>query len=132
VALPEDIHHAAEVLRSQEALLAEAREAAQRLREEAEATAKARLDQHELVKAAREQAQAILAQSQAQAQALLHQAEQDVATRRQELDQYSLALLRRLEANLTAQLSTVHGGIEGIVQAGTRGPGTAEQSREGP
>ena len=41
-AVPQDIQHAAEVLRSQEDLLAEARQAAERIRSEAEARSEER------------------------------------------------------------------------------------------
>ena len=122
-AIPDDVLHAEEVLRSRDDLLAEAREAAQRIREEAEAVFKQRLDQHEVVAAAREQAQAIIAQSNEHAQDYLNRAEQDAAAKRQELDDYSLALLRRLEANLNAQIANIRGGIEGIMQESGGGPG---------
>lgn len=122
-AVPEDVQHAAEVLRSQEEIIAEARAAAQRIREEAEAEYRRRLDQHELSVAAKAHAQELATRAQQQAEAVLDQAQQEAALRRKELDEYSLTLLRRLEANLTSQLANVHSGIQGILEGSARGPG---------
>ncbi len=124
-AVPQDIQHAAEVLHSQEDLLAEARQAAERIRSEAEALYRQRLDQHELVQAARQQAEIIVGQSNQRARELLDQAEQDMAARRRGPDGDSLGLLRRLEANLTGQINAVRTGIESIMQDSGRGPGAS-------
>lgn len=125
-AIPEDIQHAEEVLRSQEELLSEAREAAQRIRNEAEMLFQQRLDQHELVVAAREHAKAIVAKSEQEAQTILAQGEQELAARRKELDEYSLALLRRLEGTLTGHLTNVRSGIDGIEEGKSQGPGARQ------
>lgn len=121
--IPEDVQHAAEVLRSQEELYAEARAAAQRIRDEAEAAFKQRLDQHELTLVAKQHAQELATKAQQQVDAQLAQVEEEIAVRRKELDEYSLTLLRRLEANLTGQIANVRSGIEGIMEGSRRGPG---------
>ena len=95
------------------------------MQEEAEALFKQRLDQHELVVAARNQAKEILARGQQQSEAQLHQAALEAAARRSELDEYSLELLRRLEASLSGQLANVRSGIEAILDGQDRGPGSA-------
>ena len=124
-AIPEDIQHAQEVLIARDSLIEDARNAAQRMQEEAEALFKQRLDQHELVVAARNEAKETVARGQQQSEALLHQAELEAAARRRELDEYSLELLRRLEANLNGQLANVRSGIEAISDGQDSGPGSA-------
>ena len=128
-AVPQDIQHAAEVLRSQEELLAEARQGAERIRSEAEALYRQRLDQHELVQAARQQAEVIIGQSNQRGREVMDQAEREIAGRRRELDEYGLGLLRRLEANLTGQINAVRTGIESIMQDSGRGSGPGPAAR---
>jgi len=122
-AIPEDIQHAADVLRSQEDLLNEARQAAERIRAEAETAYRLKLDQHELVQAARLQVETIVSQSNQKARDLVDQAQREIAGRRRELDDYSLNLLRRLESTLSGQITAVRTGIDTIMQDAPRGPG---------
>lgn len=114
--IPEDMQHAQDILRSQEELLKEAREAAQRLRAEAETVFRQRLDEHQLVGAAREEAEKIVARGQQQAQEAVTKAEQEVAQRRQEFNEYMLLQLRRLENSLNTQLGNVQSAIQGVAE----------------
>ena len=115
-AIPDDLQHAQEVLGSREELLAEAKEAAERMRREAEEHFRQRVSQHEVVVAARKQAEELLARGQQQAQAQVARGEEELAKRRRELEEYSLGLLRRLEANLNTQLGQIRLGIEGLLE----------------
>ncbi len=128
--VPDDLQHAQEVLQTREALLAEAKDASERMRREGEEAYRQRLDQHDLVAGARKEAQAILARSQQDAEAQLAKAQQDLVTRRRELDEYSLTLLRRLEGNLNAQLGQIRQGIEGLMEKQRLGgAGTAPEDQ---
>ena len=122
-AIPEDIHHAQAVLETRESLLEDARVAGQRLRDEAETQFRARLDEHELARAAREQGDTIIDQSNKHAQDVLARAEQEVAARYQELDEYSLSVLRRLHGSLAAQVQSVQEGIDAIQKDSARSHG---------
>lgn len=114
------MQHAQEVLETRDRILQEARDGAERLRMEAEALFRQRLDEHEITVAARNEGRDIVAHSQQQAKAQLGQAQAQIDQRRQELEEYSLALLRRLETNLSSQLETVRGGISGILEEKSR------------
>lgn len=131
-AIPEDIQHAADVLRTQEDLLNEARQAAERIRAEADAAYRLKLDQHELVTAARQQAEVIINQSNQKARDVIDQVQREITARRRELDDYSLNLLRRLEATLSGQITAVRTGIDTIMQDAPRGPGGGTAASGGP
>ncbi len=114
------MQHAQEVLETRDRILQEARDGAERMRMEAEALFRQRLDEHEITAAARNEGRDIVARSQQQAQAQLAQAQAEIDQRRQELEEDSLALLRRLEANLSSQLETVRGGISTMREGKSR------------
>lgn len=128
--VPEDLQHAQEVLNAREALLTEAKEAAERTRREADAHARQLLDQHELTTAARLEAQQIIGMARQDADTQMTRLQAEIAGRRRELDEYSLTLLRRLEGNLNAQLGQVKQGIEGLLEKQRRpGMGVEEDER---
>lgn len=111
--IPEDVQHAQEVLQTQDSLLDEARAGAQRIREEAEAAFRQRLDQHDLVRAAHEEAEKTISTSRQQADDLLARAQRESAERHRELNEYILQQLHRLETSLNAQLTAVRTAIDG-------------------
>lgn len=125
--IPDDLQHAAEVLGHREALIAEAKEAAERMRKEADEHFRQRTDQHEVVLVARKEAQEIVVRAREDAQKELAQAHEQIAASRRELDEYSLTLLRRLEANLNANLGQIRQGIEGLLEKQRRGGATDEE-----
>ena len=129
--IPEDLQHAEEVLTAREALLAEARDASERLRREADEHFRQRVEQHELVTAARAEAQQIIAKARQDAEAQLGRAQAEIAEGRRELDEYSLTLLRRLEANLNAQLGQIKQGIEGLLEKQRRGVAPGDEEDDG-
>lgn len=125
--IPDDLQHAQEVLGHREALLNEAKEAAERMRREADEHFRQRTDQHELVLAARKEAQEILIKAREDAQRELALVQEQIAASRRDLDEYSLTLLRRLEANLNANLGQIRQGIEGLLEKQRRvGAGNEE------
>ena len=125
--IPDDLQHAQEVLGHREALIAEAKEAAERVRKEADEHFRQRTDQHELVLAARKEAQEIVMRAREDAQSELAQARERISEGRRELDEYSLTLLRRLEANLNANLGQIRQGIEGLLAKQHRGGANDEE-----
>lgn len=129
--IPEDLQHAQEVLNAREALLTEAREAADRTRRDADEHFRQRLDQHEVTQAARVEALQITGRARQDADAQMARLQAEIAGRRRELDEYSLTLLRRLEANLNAQLGQVRQGLEGLLEKQRRpGMGVEENERQ--
>lgn len=128
--IPDDLQHAQEVLGHREALLAEAKEAAERLRREADEHFRQRTDQHEVVLAARKEAQEIVVRARDDAQQELGQVREEIASLKRELDDYSLTLLRRLEANLNANLGQIRQGIEGLLEKQGRAGASVESEDE--
>ncbi len=112
--IPEDIQHAQDVLNQQEDIIAEAKQQVSRMRAEAEAAFRQRLDQHEITLAARSEADKIIGKAQQQSTEEVTKADREIAQRRQEFNEYMLLQLRRLENNLTSQLDSVQSAIRGV------------------
>ncbi len=106
-AVPDSVQHAEEVLQQRDTLLDEAREAAKRMREEAEAIYHQRLDSHDLVRAAHVEAERILAEGHQQGAEAVARAEAEATERLNQVNDYTLQQLRKLEGSLTSQLSTI-------------------------
>lgn len=127
--IPDDLQHAQEVLGHREALINEAKEAAERMRREADEHFRQRTDQHEVVLAARKEAQEIVIRAREDAQRELAEVHEQIAASRRDLDEYSLTLLRRLEANLNANLGQIRQGIEGLLEKQRRGGVEDDEAR---
>jgi len=127
--IPDDLQHAQEVLGHREALMNEAKDAAERMRREADEHFRQRTDQHEVVLAARKEAQEIVLKARDDAQRELAQVGEQIAVSRRDLDEYSLTLLRRLEANLNANLGQIRQGIEGLLEKQRRGGVEDDEAR---
>lgn len=127
--IPDDLQHAQEVLGHREALINEAKEAAERMRREADEHFRQRTDQHEVVLAARKEAQEIGIRAREDAQRELAEVHEQIAASRRDLDEYSLTLLRRLEANLNANLGQIRQGIEGLLEKQRRGGVEDDEAR---
>jgi vacuolar-type H+-ATPase subunit H len=134
--VPWEVMEAGALVRSKEALLAEARHEAERIINHAEQDAESRLDETALLLAAEreaktittraeDRAQALLDDAQVQVQARLRQAEQAATNQMDEADRYALEMLKRLEQQLTAFSTTIKAGIGALEERTENGPGAA-------
>jgi vacuolar-type H+-ATPase subunit H len=125
VAAPAELREAQEVIAQKDELLLKAREESQLLIAQAEQEAEARLSQEELVKAAEAKGQELLRQAEEQAEAMLRDAEERMRARfgqaetvagqqMDEADRYTMEMLRKLEAQLSAFLGSVRAGIDSM------------------
>jgi vacuolar-type H+-ATPase subunit H len=122
-AVPADVRDARQVMQRRDQILSAAQADAQRIIDEAHRTAEELLQHHELTRSAQAQAQEILRQAQQRAaqivreaeeraQARIQQAERTASEQMNEADRYALELLRRLETQLNAFLTSVRNGIQ--------------------
>ena len=125
VAVPAELREAQEVMAQKDELLLKAREESQLLLAESEQEVAARLSDNDLVKAAEEKAQEMLRQAEQQAEAMLKDAEERMGARfgqaetvaaqqMDEADRYTMEMLRKLEAQLSAFLGSVRAGIDSM------------------
>jgi cell division septum initiation protein DivIVA len=125
VAVPAELREAQEVLAQKDELLLKAREESQLLVAQAQQEVEARLSDNDLVKAAEEKAQELLHQAEEQAEAMLRDAEERMRSRfgqaetvaaqqMDEADRYTMEMLRKLEAQLSAFLGSVRAGIDSM------------------
>ena len=126
-AVPSELESARAVLRERDALLADAKEETQILLTKARQEADLRVDSHDLVLEAQRRASEIVAEATRQAQTIVEETRSEAAAVRGEAvsqaveqtleaDRYSLDVLRRLEAQLTALDTSVRAGIQQLDQ----------------
>jgi vacuolar-type H+-ATPase subunit H len=125
VAVPAELREAQEVMAQKDEVLLKAREESQLLVAQAQQEVEARLSDNDVVKAAEEKAQEMLRQAEGQAEAMLRDAEERMQARfaqaetvagqqMDEADRYTMEMLRKLEAQLSAFLGSVRAGIDSM------------------
>lgn len=125
LSVPADLRQAAEILETRDSILKDARETAEQIRIQTEHERARRLDENALVRESRERAQQLLmdaeerarqAITEADAMAAAHLSEAAEAAQRQmeDIDNYALAILRRLEEQLSSMLDAVQASIGGL------------------
>jgi vacuolar-type H+-ATPase subunit H len=123
--VPVDLRQAAEILETRESILKDARESAEQMRAQTEHERARRLDENVLVRESRERAQQLLIDAEerarqaitdADAMAAAHLSEAAEAAQRQmeDIDNYALEILRRLEEQLSSMLDAVQSSIGGL------------------
>ncbi len=114
VSVPEDISKAQDVLLSLDGLMSKAEEEAGRIIREAEAELEARLRETDIMREAELRSESTIAAAQQDSERIIRDAEKAGQRIREQADRYCLDLLKKLESNLSSQLSTVKGGIKTI------------------
>ena len=114
VSVPEDIREAQQLLQQRDGIMEEALTQAKRITDAAEEEFKAKLRESEIMKAAQESAQRILGEAERKAEAVRADAERIARTRREGADKYTLEVLRKLDEQLSAFLTSVRRGIEAL------------------
>ncbi len=114
VSVPENITEAQDILLSRDSIIAKAEEESERIIRQAEAALEARLQDTDIMKESELRGNRAIAAAQQESERILHEAERAADRIKRQADQYCLDLLRKLENNLTSQLSTVKGGIKTI------------------
>ncbi len=138
VAIPQEVREAEAIVAQRETLQREAEEEARIILARAEEQAARLIDEHELTSAARHRADEIAAQAELRIEDRIADANRDVQGRIDEsrrlalqqmetADDYAKELLRRLERQLSAFVSSVQSGIEQLEEPRGGGPAiTAE------
>jgi cell division septum initiation protein DivIVA len=125
VAVPAELQEAQEVLAQKDDLLLKAREESQLLVAQAQQEVEARLSDNDLIRAAEEKAKELLREAEEQAESMLRDAEERMRARfgqaetvaaqqMDEADRYTMEMLRKLEAQLSAFLGSVRAGIDSM------------------
>lgn len=112
--LPPDITQAQEILRYRDSLVGQAQAEAQRLRTNAEQESLLKVSEAQVVHDARDRASQIQLQADDQVQEILKQAEAQAVERVRGADEYSIDVLRKLEGELEALLSTARRGLQAL------------------
>jgi vacuolar-type H+-ATPase subunit H len=108
ISIPEEIEKSVRILQQRERILSEAHEEAARIVQQHRYKAEQLVDEDARVQAARVRAENVL-----------EQARQEAARITAEADQYVMDLLKKLEQQLTRNLTEVRNGISVMVQAPT-------------
>ncbi|MBI4300476.1 MAG: hypothetical protein HY677_05010 [Chloroflexi bacterium] len=122
VSIPEDVKEAEQILRQRQIILEQAQHEADRIVKAAEDLAATKVQEHEITRQAQAKAERMVAEAQSKAQALVAEAQAQAGARRQEVDNYTLDILKRLESQIASFQSVVKRGIESFA-----GEGKAEE-----
>jgi len=112
VAVPGDLREAQQIVQEKDGILDAAKTEAQRILAAAEAEYRQRIEHSDFVKLGQARAKEIVDEAHNKAQELIAAAESQAATRKKEADQYTLEVLRKLDAQLVTLLANVKRGIE--------------------
>ena len=125
VAVPAEVREARDIVEQGEEMLAKARQEAEQVLSEARAQVEERLEDDQIVKAAEERGRELIRQAEEKVSTMVREAEEQVRARlaqaetaanqqMDEADRYALEMLRKLEAQIAAFMSTVRAGIESL------------------
>ena len=123
--VPWEVREANQIVAERDAVLEEARRESEGIVHRAELEAEAKLNETAVIQLAEreaalitqraeERAQQMLDEAQQQVSARLRQAEQVATNQMDEADRYALEMLRRLDQQLNAFVSTVRAGVEAL------------------
>lgn len=110
-AVPTDTRRAQQIIAEREELINQGAREAKRITAAAEEEFRAKIKDSAVVKASDRRAQDILAEAEERARAALNDAEREAAARRNEANQYTLEVLRTLDAQLAGLIGSVRKGI---------------------
>lgn len=114
VSVPADIQEARQLLQQRDGIMEEALVQAKKITAAAEEEFKARVRESAIVKAAQASAQQILGEAERKAETVRADAERVARTRKEDADKYTLAVLRKLDEQLSAFLASIRKGIEAL------------------
>lgn len=114
VAIPANIRQARDVLQRRAQALAEAEQEAARIVESAQREADRRLAETGVVRQAEERARQIIAEAESRAAARVAESAAQARLQQEEADRYALAILTRLDTQISTFLSSVREGIESL------------------
>jgi F0F1-type ATP synthase membrane subunit b/b' len=112
--VPADIQEARQLLQQRDGIMEEALVQAKKITAAAEEEFKARVRESAIVKAAQASAQQILGEAERKAETVRADAERVARTRKEDADKYTLAVLRKLDEQLSAFLASIRKGIEAL------------------
>lgn len=112
VSIPDDIKMAQSILQQRDSLLADAQADAQRILEQADREARERIEMSDFVQLAKQRADEVVHEADQQAQEMLRLAAQQAERQRQEADEYSLEVLRKVDSQLVALMTGLRKGID--------------------
>jgi F0F1-type ATP synthase membrane subunit b/b' len=114
VAIPANIRQARDVLQRRTQALAEAEQEAARIVESAQRESDRRLGDTGVVRQAEERARQIIAEAEARASQRLAETVQQAHLQQEEADRYALAILTRLDTQISTFLTSVRQGIDSL------------------
>jgi vacuolar-type H+-ATPase subunit H len=114
VAIPANIRQARDILQRRSQALSEAEQEAARILESAQREADRRLAETGVVRQAEERARQILADAEARATARLADTVEQARLQQEEADRYALAILTRLDTQISTFLNSVRQGIDSL------------------
>ncbi len=114
VAIPTSIRQAREVLQRRTDAVADAEREAARIVESAQREAERRLSETGVVRQAEERARQIIAEADARAAQRMAEAAEEARLQQEEADRYALAILTRLDTQISTFLGSVRQGIESL------------------
>jgi vacuolar-type H+-ATPase subunit H len=118
VAIPANIRQARDVLQRRAQALAEAEQEAARIVEAAQREADRRLADTGVVRQAEDRARQIISDAETRAAARLSETVAQARLQQEEADRYALAILTRLDTQISTFLSSVRQGIDSLKETG--------------
>ncbi len=114
VAIPTSIRQAREVLQRRTDAVADSEREAARIVESAQREAERHLSETGVVRQAEERARQIIAEADARAAQRMAEAAEEARLQQEEADRYALAILTRLDTQISTFLGSVRQGIESL------------------
>lgn len=117
VAIPANIRQARDILQRRSQAIAEAEQEAARIVDSAQREADRRLADTGVVRQADERARQIMAEAEERAAARLQDTVQQARLQQEEADRYALAILTRLDTQISTFLTSVRQGIDSLKES---------------
>jgi len=111
MAVPQDVKSAKEILAKKDDIVNQAELERRKIRSTAEEEFRNRLNQTEVMKEAQRKAAEMMEEAEQKSQRALKHADTEVKSRKAEVDAYSIKTLRKLERQLTANLTSIRNGL---------------------
>jgi len=122
VAIPANIRQARDVLQRRAQAIAEAEQEAATIVESAQREVDRRLSETGVVRQAEERARQIVSDADAKAAAKLAEGSAHLRQQQDDADRYALAILTRLDTQISTFLTSIRDGIESLKDAGGSSP----------
>ena len=114
VAVPEDIKQAKLIIEQRDRIIEDANKEMQRRKDALEEAFSEKLSESHIVKTAEARAKEINTEAERRAGAMLSEAERQVLAKKESADRYTLEVLKKLDAQLSAFLTSIRRGIEAL------------------